>query len=143
MHIFTRPDATQVICLLTDCDLPASDLDEAAFEHFLGCGSGDELQGVIGLEVHAPYGLLRSLAVSSQARSLGCGQALVEALETRARNLGLSALYLLTTTAEQFFARRGYACVERADVPPQIQATREFASLCPASATVMRKVLEH
>ncbi len=141
MQIFARPDPDQVLDLLIASELPASDLQEMAFEHFLGCGSGEQLQGVIGLEVHAPYGLLRSLAVSEQARNQGCGQALVDALEAHACAQGLTALYLLTTTAEAFFARRGYEPVERAQVPGPIRATREFSSLCPASATVMRKAL--
>jgi len=51
------------------------------------------------------------------------------------------ALYLLTSTAESYFERRGYRRIDRAEAPPSIQATREFASLCPASCAFMFKRL--
>jgi amino-acid N-acetyltransferase len=50
-------------------------------------------------------------------------------------------MYLLTTTAEQFFTRRGYTKFERGDAPPGIQSSREFADLCPASSIFMSKPL--
>jgi len=50
-------------------------------------------------------------------------------------------LYLLTTTAERFFATRGYAGIERERVPDTVRASAEFSALCPASAVVMRKAL--
>ena len=49
--------------------------------------------------------------------------------------------YLLTTTAEDFFARRGYVRIARDEAPETIRATREFADICPAGSAIMRKVL--
>ena len=46
--------------------------------------------------------------------------------------------YLLTTTAAVLAARMGFQTVSRDAVPATIQATRQFAALCPASAVVMR-----
>jgi amino-acid N-acetyltransferase len=46
-------------------------------------------------------------------------------------------MYLLTTTAEGFFARRSYEKVDRDAVPGVIKETAEFQSLCPASAVCM------
>jgi N-acetylglutamate synthase-like GNAT family acetyltransferase len=51
------------------------------------------------------------------------------------------ALYLLTTTAETYFEHRGYRRIDRADAPPSIQSTREFASLCPSNSAFMIKRL--
>jgi len=51
------------------------------------------------------------------------------------------AVWLLTTTAREFFERLGYAAVDRADVPGAIRATAQFSSLCADSATVMVKRL--
>ena len=53
----------------------------------------------------------------------------------------LSAVYLLTTTAERFFPRFGFEQITRADVPATVQESVEFKSACPASAIVMRKHL--
>jgi amino-acid N-acetyltransferase len=53
----------------------------------------------------------------------------------------VGTLYLLTTTAREFFADRGYAEVERTEPPEAIRATTEFADLCPSTAACMRKRL--
>lgn len=51
------------------------------------------------------------------------------------------ALYLLTTTAAPFFARHGYAVIERDHAPAPLQAAAEFAGLRPASAICVPKTL--
>ena len=53
----------------------------------------------------------------------------------------MRALYLLTTTAVPFFERMGFAAIDRAEAPPAIAATREFATYCPESAVLMRRRL--
>ena len=50
---------------------------------------------------------------------------------------GIGQLVLLTQTAEQFFARRGYAVIAREAAPAAVQHSAEFRSICPASATCM------
>ena len=54
---------------------------------------------------------------------------------------GHAVLYPLTTTAEAFFARRGYGRILCEAPPPVLHRTAEFAALCPASATCMSKAL--
>ena len=51
------------------------------------------------------------------------------------------AIYLLTISGAAFFERLGYAACDRADVPPAVRASQQFAVLCPASAAVMVKRL--
>jgi amino-acid N-acetyltransferase len=65
----------------------------------------------------------------------------VEQVMANARARKLDALYLLTTTAENFFTRFGFAVTDRANVPKPIAATCEFREACPASAAVMVKSL--
>ena len=48
-----------------------------------------------------------------------------------------AGVYLLTTTADRYFAKLGFAAVDRAAVPAEIRASPEFASICPDDATVM------
>jgi N-acetylglutamate synthase-like GNAT family acetyltransferase len=62
-------------------------------------------------------------------------------LEKRAIQQGLRTLYLLTTTAEAFFADLGYVPVERTEVPAAVADTRQLRELCPGSARVMGKQL--
>jgi amino-acid N-acetyltransferase len=65
----------------------------------------------------------------------------VAAMEDSARTTGLSRLYLLTTTASQFFARVGYEVISRVEAPNSLQRNSQFAELCPASAVCMSKTL--
>ena len=134
-------DFADVVRLLEDAKLPHEDLTPEHLEHFLVLRDGGAIVGVVGMEVRGDAGLLRSLAVAKERRGGGLAAALVDALEARARDAGIRALYLLTTTAEGFFARRGYAPADRAAVPDAIQATAEFRGICPASAACMSRSL--
>ena len=42
-----------------------------------------------------------------------------------------------TTTAPEFFRRFGFAEIDRAFAPASLQASPEFAALCPSTATCM------
>jgi N-acetylglutamate synthase-like GNAT family acetyltransferase len=61
--------------------------------------------------------------------------------EEQAKASGIRELYLLTTTAETFFAKRGFLRAPRDSAPPAIRATREFSGICPASSAFMSKRL--
>lgn len=126
--------------LLAAAELPADDVREQPDCFYVGY-HGDERVGVGGLEAHEQAGLLRSLIVERDTRGRGFGTALCARLETRAQERGLDQLYLLTTTAADFFGRRGYEVTGRDGTPPAIRATAEFDTLCPASATCMRTEL--
>jgi N-acetylglutamate synthase-like GNAT family acetyltransferase len=121
--------------------LPTGDLGEPGRRFFRLRDAGGGTLGHVGLEPHGREALLRSLVTDGAARGRGHGSRLVEHAAVLAASLGAEDLYLLTTTAADFFAARGFERVERAAVPPSIAATREFAGLCPASATVMRRRL--
>jgi N-acetylglutamate synthase-like GNAT family acetyltransferase len=95
--------------------------------------------GFGGLEVFGNNALLRSLVTLPPLRHLGMGAAMVAMLETEARALKCQAVYLLTTSDPTFFARLGYAACGRGDVPAEVRSSRQFAALCPPSATAMVK----
>lgn len=130
-----------VRALLAACQLPVDDLTDDGRIGFHARFRDGRLIGVVGLEGQAPVGLLRSLAVEPSARGAGAAKALVSELEAAAAASGLEALYLLTETAQRFFARRGYVVVDRTRAPEAIRATREFSGLCPDSAQLMFKPL--
>ena len=97
--------------------------------------------GFGGLEVRGEDALLRSVITLPPVRSRGVGAAIVDILEVEAQARNCRVVWLLTTSAAEFFAEFGYRPCERESVPPAIRETAEFKSLCPASAVVMTKRL--
>jgi amino-acid N-acetyltransferase len=128
--------------LLDAAQLPTSDLTDAHCEHFFYAGPASAPTGLVGLELFGDVALLRSLVVSPEARSSGVGSALVQCAETHAHSRGVRVLYLLTTTAEGYFSRRGYSRAEREQAPHPIRSSREFSGLCPSSSAFMSKQLQ-
>ncbi|OVE85744.1 arsenic resistance N-acetyltransferase ArsN2 [Natronolimnobius baerhuensis] len=126
--------------LLDANGLPSVDV-QAKNECFYVASVRGERVGIGGLERYGADALLRSLVIEQSARGNGYGAALCDALEARAAKMGLERLFLLTTTAESFFASRGYDERERRAAPESIRTTTEFAELCPASATCLAKSL--
>ncbi len=141
MDIFANPTEPAVKQLLSESGLPISDITAQHLQHFFGCGSGLELEGLVGLELYGEVALLRSLAVASSRRGTGLGSGLVAHAERHARDQGVQSLYLLTTTAEQFFLRRGYSRIPRDEAPAAIKSTSEFSGICPVSSAFMVKYL--
>jgi amino-acid N-acetyltransferase len=128
--------------LLEAAELPTGDLSSELLERFCVARAPDgTVVGAIGLESFGHVGLLRSLVVHPSQRGYGVGSALVEQLERVARTAGLTDLFLLTTTAADFFAALGYRKVDRGTVPAQVAASEEFRALCPASAVCQAKRL--
>jgi len=135
-----RDDLEAIRSLLTQAELP----EEGVAEHlasFLVAERGAALLGVAGLEIYADVALIRSVAVASEYRRQGLGEQLCQALLERATELDVDRCYLLTETAERFFAARGFRRVERSAAPPAIQNTGEFTHLCPESAALMTRKL--
>lgn len=144
-HMTLQPakpaDLDSVRALLTDLDLPHEDLAPSHLNDFLVARRGDQIIGVVGLERYNDVALLRSLAVQPEHRGQGHGSRLTEAVEESARKRNVTDVYLLTTTAADFFAERGYSEFDREDLPHAIQQTEEAANICPETATSMHKRL--
>lgn len=134
-------DLESIQDLLDDFDLPHQDLTPSHLSEFLVCHKRNEMAGVVGLERFDDVALLRSLAVRPRHRGHGMGSELTEAIERRARENGVTQIYLLTTTAADFFRRHGYDLIDRNDLPPALEETDEVAHLCPSTATCMTKKL--
>jgi len=140
-EINSRPTLQAALRLLSDAGLPTEDLTSAHLEQFFFSGSTSQPTGLVGLQVFGDVALLRSLVVLESRRGLGDGGRLLEHAEQQARSTGVRVIYLLTATAEPFFARRGYARTPRDAAPAAIRSSREFAGICPASAAFMAKQL--
>ncbi len=143
----TAADLPAVERLLAATGLPAAGIAEvftAAPADFVVADdphAPGELAAVAGLEVRGRAALLRSVAVHPARRRHRLGERVVRRAVRRAEERGLSALYLLTMTAEDYFPRFGFARVERGAVPPEIAESVEFRSACPASAVAMARPL--
>lgn len=134
-----------VVSQLERAGLPTSDLDpetprEDGPALYVVVGEPGRV-GCIGVERYGDVGLLRSALVLEAQRGRGYGAAAVRELEAAARDADVGALFLLTTTAADFFAGLGYERIDRDDLPTELDASAEVSDLCPASATVMRKLL--
>lgn len=134
-------DLGAVVRLLDESDLPTAGV-EASFSRFLVAEAGGRLVGVAGLEVHGDDGVMRSVAVDPSLRGRGLGAQLTDQVIGAARGAGLRRLYLLTTTAEDYFPRHGFRRIGRGEVSPDVRQSVEFREACPASAVAMVLDLE-
>ncbi len=100
-----------------------------------------DVVGSAALEVYPDGALMRSVAVAPDLQGHGLGRQLTDAVLKTARDLGVPAVYLLTTTAEQYFPKFGFERIERHQVPASVQTSVEFTFACCSSATIMRKSL--
>lgn len=134
-------DEAEILRLLESAQLPTSDITGDALHHFQVLRDAGALVGVVGLECAGPVALLRSLAVDPSGRGGGAGASLVLAAEAYARRCGVRDIFLLTTSADGYFAARGYRAVGREHAPAAIRQSEQFRSLCPSSSTLMVKHL--
>jgi amino-acid N-acetyltransferase len=134
-------DLKEILELLKDSEMPVEDLVSASPAQFLVARRDDATAGCVGIELTGRYALIRSLAVGKTNRGEGIGSRLLQAAEDLCQQQGVRAVYLLTLTAEPFFARRGYWRADRAMAPSDIAGSREFSSICPVSAAFMAKTL--
>jgi amino-acid N-acetyltransferase len=107
------------------------------FSNFVVAHDDSAIVGAIGLEKYGSAALLRSAVVSPDHRGSGVGHQLVEEVLERAEADGIAEVYLLTTTAEEYFPRFGFARITRAAVPEGLKSSAEFRGACPETAIVM------
>jgi N-acetylglutamate synthase-like GNAT family acetyltransferase len=136
----TPGNRASLIALLNLVHLPVVDLPQN-LGNFIVHQEAGEVNGSVGLEISGSCALLRSLAVAPDKQGNGLGKVLYRAAEEFAARQGISDLYLLTTTAADFFARRGFVPLNRDHVPVAIRNMAQFQGLCPASATLMHRRL--
>jgi len=71
-------------------------------------------------------GELAALAVEPDFRREGYGEALMREVETRARRLKLTELFVLTTKTSHWFVERGFRAATIADLPQEKQALYNY-----------------
>jgi amino-acid N-acetyltransferase len=134
-------DAEAIRLLLAANQLPSDDIGPLLGD-FVVARLGGELVGVAGLEVLGDAALLRSVAVREDHRRSGVARALCEKALARARLRGAARVYLLTTTAADYFRQKfHFMPLERTAAPKAIQDTYEFSQACPQTASFLVRQL--
>lgn len=133
-------DLPAVEQLLSTSKLPLDGVREH-FAEFIVAEDGNVIEGAVGLEKYDSVALLRSAVVASHHRGTGIGRKLVERVLERAEEDGIAELYLLTTTAENYFPRFGFERTLRSAVPEELKISAEFRGACPDTAVVMKRRL--
>ena len=110
-------------------------------DNFLVLKVQNKIIGCIAVEIYKKVGLLRSLTVDKKEQKKGYGVALTEFLFSYVKKKKVEQLYLLTTTASEFFKKFGFQVIDRTEADQAIQDTTEFKDLCPCSAILMKKHL--
>ena len=133
-------DLEAIQALLLENNLPTAGVADH-WKTFLVARDGDAMVGCGGAEAYQFAALIRSVAVKPEYRSHGIGRRLVRQLLDRLASRGLREFYLLTTTAEEYFKKRGFKPIDRDEVHPQLLSSREFQDACPSTAVCMRLVM--
>jgi amino-acid N-acetyltransferase len=133
-------DIHDVLDLLTANHLPLDGLREH-LDTLLVARHDGRVVGSAALEMYPDGALLRSVAITPALQRRRLGRDLTEAALHLARERQVAAVFLLTTTAERYFRKFGFERITRDEVPSSVQASIEFTSACPSSASVMRKRL--
>ena len=133
-------DFEAVVKLLQSENLPTEDISED-LSHFFVIERSGNIIAVIGLEVYGKEGLLRSLVVDQHYRNQSLATTLLNKLLLHAAEQRIGTIYLITTTAEKYFAAKKFSVINRTEVPLSISSSQEFSTLCPSTATVMSRKL--
>src|SRR5207237_9310630 len=131
-------DLPQLEGVLAASELPLDGVRDN-FASFVVEDDNGAIAGAVGLEKYGSVALLRSAVVSPDHRGSGIGRRLVEQLLERAEEAGVDEIYLLTTTAEDYFPRFGFTRTSRSAVPAALKASAEFRGACPETAVVMTR----
>jgi len=127
------------VALLKKNNLPTEDINPGT--QLFVMEEGNKVLGCIAVEYDYNNALLRSLSVSEEKRNEGIGMKLVEFIEDYVKKQGVQTIFMLTTTAADFFSKQGYEAVDRNSAPLFIKNTEEYSMLCSSSAVLMKKEL--
>ncbi len=131
-------DRPAVESLLTNLGLPIAGVPED-LRNFIVATHDGAVIGVTGLELADSNAvLLRSVGVHPAHRKNGVARRLVALAIEDARSMKIRSIYLLTPSAEQYFARWGFVESARSGIPAALAATSEFQGACSESTTLMK-----
>ncbi len=136
----TAGDLSAIKGILSNVGLPYEDVGEH-LDNFFVARQGNAVIGTVGMEVYNGAALLRSLAVEESQRNKGIAKSLYNKLVEHIESKGIQQVSLLTTTAEQYFARLGFEKVRQENIPAFVKNTKEYRLYCPSHAVCMVKTI--
>jgi len=122
--------------LLVENNLPVSDLNDHIT--FFVEKTGNDIIAVGGIEDAGTDAIIRSIAVAENYRGLGYGADITRQLLNYAKTKSKKDIYLLTTTAHNYFPRFGFKEVNRQDLPAAVKDSSQYKDVCPDSAVIMK-----
>lgn len=140
MITYRRAEPTDRILIermLTAAGLPVAGMPEH-LDGFVVAEAGGRPVGTVGLERYGRTALLRSVVVEPEYRGRGVARELVERRLKDAATDGIGSIYLLTTTAAEYFRKFGFQPIGREEVAPDVLVSEEFAEGCCDTAQAMR-----
>ena len=132
-------DAPELMAALEAAQLPTADLSDGGRTFFALDDAGLPV-GYGGYELYGEDALLRSVVVLPEQRGKGYGREITDAVLAIAAQAGARRAFLLTTTAEDFFAHEGFALMERRDAPRAILATKQATTICSTATLLARRL---
>jgi amino-acid N-acetyltransferase len=127
--------------LLEANNLPVSDLNDDIT--FFVEKANDSIIATGGIESAGNDAIIRSIAVDDAYKGKGFGSKITRQLLNYAKETGMKDIYLLTTTAENYFPRYGFKKIDRQEVPMDVKNSSQYKDVCPDSAVVMKLDYTH
>lgn len=134
----TAADVAELRRLMVGSGLPAEDLEQH-LRVFRVVERDGGLIACAAVERHGSDGYLRSVAVAAEHRGAGLGAQLTDEILGAAAAESLRAVWLMTLTADRYFALHGFARASREEAPAWLRAHPHFLTYCPAGAILMRR----
>jgi amino-acid N-acetyltransferase len=129
-------DWVEIANILRAENLPLDGAQEQIVNFLIGMQE-KKIVAIGGLEHYGSVGLMRSIAVLTEVQGQHYGVQMVQALCRLARKNRIDDLYLLTTTAQKYFARLGFVPLARDLAPAELMQSSQFQGTCPSSAILM------
>lgn len=139
LEVAQTGDLANIRTLLRANGLPTEGLDAGGVQAHWVWREADRVVATVALDVVGTVAVIRSLATDPTFRGQRIATVLCDAAEDEARRRGVTAVYLLTESAAELFAGRGYRAIDRATVPDGIARHWQFASGCCQCGRTMVK----
>lgn len=137
----TVRDLTAIEAMLASFSLPTAGVSDHIGE-FVVAEDGGRIVAAAGIELYGESALLRSVAVDDHYRGQGLARELVRNRLDNARRAGVRDVFLLTSTARDYFARLGFSTIPDTSIHAAVRVSKEFGDCCCASAEAMQLILE-
>lgn len=129
-------DKAYIFSLLERTGLTTTGIEDVT--SFRICQKDGKTAGCFGI-VHSGDGaMLRSFAVEPEMQGTGIGSFMaVQSMKYAIEN-EIMPMYLLTNTADKFFAKFGFVEITREDIPKILMDSTALGEYCPCSSVCMK-----